>query len=193
MVEINELIKEAAKFAALAHAQVGQLRKHTFEPYIIHPTSVARTVMRVANATSEMVASAYLHDVIEDCGKTAAELEEKFGSVVAGYVVWLTDVTTPADGNRATRRAIEHERFKGAPPEVQTIKLADSNDNTVSIVKHDPKFAKVYMREKAHDMVLLKQGDSSLYNRAAHFLYKYFGQNGVEYDDSMLEFMNHNL
>lgn len=193
----SELIAKAARYAALAHASavqsdgtIGQLRKRTNEPYIVHPTAVAKTV-RMAGGSEEMIAAAYLHDVIEDCGKTEAELNELFGKVVTGYVVWLTDCAPKTLPNRVARRAFEHERFKGAPPEVQTIKLADSNDNTADIVENDPKFAKVYMREKAHDMVLLKEGDPALYKIAVHKLCDYF--NHIDYDQSMLDFINENL
>lgn len=62
-------------------------------------------------------------------------------------VDWMTDKTTLADGNRAKRKAIERERWAGAPPAAQTIKLADAYDNARGILEHDPDFAKVYVAE----------------------------------------------
>lgn len=55
----------AYEFARVAHAAVGQLRKYTNEPYIVHPLEVARIVKSVPH-DSNMVMAAYLHDVLED-------------------------------------------------------------------------------------------------------------------------------
>ena len=76
------------------------------------------------------------------------QLPEEFGWKIFKLVVELTDVTKPEDGNRATRKAIEAKRLGMASKEAQTIKLADLIDNTKTIFKHDPKFAKVYKQEK---------------------------------------------
>jgi hypothetical protein len=44
----------------------------------------------------------------------------------------------------------------------QTIKLADLIDNTKTIVARDPKFAKVYLREKIALLHVLTKGDPTL-------------------------------
>lgn len=171
---VTEHEKEMAKFAALAHATVGQLRKHTFEPYIVHPTNVAALV-RGVGGTWEMICAAYGHDLIEDCSVTAEEIEARFGKTVAEYIVWLTDVyVLPEHGNRKERKVLELERLKHAPAEVMTIKLADLIDNTTSITIHDPKFAVTYMREKMEALPYFMSGNRELFQRACSQLIRYY-------------------
>lgn len=141
------LIDKALKFSTAAHAAVNQKRKYTGEDYIVHPIAVSNLV-KENGGTDEMIAAALLHDTVEDTNVTREQIAEEFGWKVFKLVVELTDVTKPEDGNRATRKAIEAKRLGMASKEAQTIKLADLIDNTKTIFKHDPKFAKVYIQEK---------------------------------------------
>ena len=50
-----------------------QLRKGTLIPYLSHPLGVASLVLEHDGNEDEAVAG-LLHDVLEDCGVTAAEL-----------------------------------------------------------------------------------------------------------------------
>ena len=142
------LVETARVFAGAAHRAVGQLRKYTNEPYIVHPAEVASIVARVPGATEEMIAAAWLHDVVEDTKITLDEVHLYFGADVAELVFWLTDVSKPEDGNRAARKAVDRAHIAVAPAAAQTVKCADLISNTKSIVKHDPEFAKVYLEEK---------------------------------------------
>lgn len=141
------LIDKALKFSTAAHAAVNQKRKYTGEDYIVHPIAVSNLV-KENGGTDEMIAAALLHDTVEDTDVTREQIAEEFGWKIFKLVVELTDVTKPEDGNRATRKAIEAKRLGMASKEAQTIKLADLIDNTKTIFKHDPKFAKVYIQEK---------------------------------------------
>ena len=142
------LVEHARMFAHGAHFAVGQLRKYTNEPYIVHPAEVASIVATVPDATEEMLAAAWLHDVVEDTGVTLDQVHLLFGADVAKLVFWLTDVSKPEDGNRAARKAIDRAHIAAAPAAAQTVKLADLISNTKSIMAHDEKFAKVYLEEK---------------------------------------------
>lgn len=159
------LIEKARVFATAAHAAVGQKRKYTGEDYIVHPKEVAEIVAGVPGATDTMVAAAYLHDVVEDTSVTLETIKIEFGEEVATLVEWLTDVSKPEDGNRAARRAIDRAHTAGAPPEAQTIKLADLLSNCSSIKMYDPEFAKVYLDEKRQLMQVLHKGDKTLYDQ----------------------------
>ena len=141
------IVEKARIFATAAHAAVAQLRKYTGEPYIVHPADVVRIVSTVEH-TDEMLAAAWLHDVVEDTGVTNEVIRAEFGDKVAELVGWLTDVSRPEQGNRATRKAIDRAHSAMAPAEAQTIKLADLISNTRSIMAHDEKFAKTYLEEK---------------------------------------------
>lgn len=156
-------IEKARVFATAAHAAVGQLRKYTNDPYIVHPLSVATRVALV-NWTDAAVCAALLHDVLEDTKVTEATLRTEFGHEVTDLVVWLTKVEVP--GNREFRKVSECKRLHCAPAEAQTIKLADLLDNASSIVEHDPKFAIVFMEELRELLCYLTKGDPELWAEA---------------------------
>ncbi len=60
-------IASAEEWATELHE--GQFRKYTSEPYIVHPRAVARLVAD-HGGSPDMVAAAWLHDVVEDCNVT---------------------------------------------------------------------------------------------------------------------------
>lgn len=160
-----ELVTRARIFATAAHAAVGQLRKYTFEPYIVHPTEVADMV-KAYGGTDAMVAAAFLHDVVEDTGVSIELIRAEFGSEVSNLVGWLTDVSRPDHGNRASRKAVDRAHTASAPSEAQTIKLADLMSNTRSIVEHDAKFAVTYLAEKRLLLEVMTKADPVLLARA---------------------------
>ncbi|MCJ8520756.1 (p)ppGpp synthase/HD superfamily hydrolase [Pseudorhizobium tarimense] len=153
-------------FATKAHGAIGQRRKYTNEPYIVHPIAVAELVRSVPH-TEEMVAAALLHDVVEDTPVAIEEIREEFGQEVAELVDWLTDVSKPSDGNRRVRKHKDLLHLAKAPAAAKTIKIADLIDNTLTIAKHDPSFWKVYRREKEALLQVVKEGDPSLWKAAA--------------------------
>jgi (p)ppGpp synthase/HD superfamily hydrolase len=160
------LVEKARAFATAAHAAVGQLRKYTFEPYIVHPAEVAALVATVPGHTPEMIAAAWLHDTVEDTGVTSELIRKEFGDEVAELVGWLTDVSRPDHGNRAARKAVDRAHTAGAPAAAQTIKLADLIANTRSIMQHDEKFAVTYLAEKRMLLEVMTKGDPGLMAQA---------------------------
>ncbi len=170
---MNSIIVKARKFASRAHAEIEHVRKYTNEPYIVHPAAVAKLVAEVTDDEA-MISAAWLHDVVEDTLVTLAEIETEFGADIAALVDDLTDVSTPGDGNRKTRKLRDLEHTRAASPRAKTIKLADLIDNSKSITEHDPKFAVTYMAEKRALLGVLKEGDDSLYARAQKIVQDYF-------------------
>lgn len=156
-----DVVERARVFATAAHAAVAQLRKYTMEPYIVHPAEVVSIVRSVPH-TEAMLAAAWLHDTVEDTGVTLETIRAEFGDEVATLVGWLTDVSRPEQGNRATRKAIDRAHSAGAPAEAQTIKLADLISNTRSIMEHDEKFARTYLEEKRLLLEVMTKGDATL-------------------------------
>ena len=159
------LVERARVFATAAHAACGQLRKYTYEPYIVHPAEVVSIVSTVPH-TEAMLAAAWLHDVVEDTGVTLETVRAEFGEEVADLVGWLTDVSRPEQGNRATRKAIDRAHTAMAPAQAQTVKLADLISNTRSIMEHDETFAKTYLAEKKLLLEVMTKGDPELMARA---------------------------
>lgn len=158
--------ERALAFATAAHESIDQRRRYTNEPYIVHPIAVAEIVRSVPH-TSDMIAAAYLHDTVEDCGIEHCQLLDEFGWDVAELVYWLTDVSRPEDGNRKVRKQKDLEHIAKAPAAAKTIKLADLIDNTLTIREFDPDFWRVYRHEKLRLLEVLKEGDPTLRERAA--------------------------
>lgn len=160
------VVKKAQVYAMAAHAAVGQRRKYTNEPYIVHPAEVAKMVADIPSSTEDMVAAAWLHDVIEDTGCTFTDVHMGFGIDIAILVNWLTDVSKPEDGNRARRKQIDLEHTAQAPAEAQTIKVCDIISNIRSIVEHDEAFARVYVPEKRRQLEILTKAEPDILARA---------------------------
>jgi (p)ppGpp synthase/HD superfamily hydrolase len=155
----------ARAFATAAHERVGQRRKYTGDPYIIHPAAVADLVRAVPH-DEEMLAAAWLHDTVEDTGITLLEVEQAFGAGVAALVEQLTNVSRPEDGNRPKRKALDLAHTAKASPRAKTVKLADIIDNARSILAHDHNFARVYLKEKRAALQVLREGDAALWAQA---------------------------
>lgn len=156
---------KAMQFAREVHA--GQKRKYTGNPYTDHLAEVAGIVATVTYwgqiDPEVLVATAWLHDCMEDQNVTVGQLLSAFGPFVAAGVKLLSDLEA---GNRAERKAASRARLAAAPGWVQTIKYADLISNTSSIVMHDPKFAVTYLEEKRLLLEVMNAGDKRLYEMA---------------------------
>jgi (p)ppGpp synthase/HD superfamily hydrolase len=159
-----ELIERARVFALAAHTAVDQRRKYTGEPYINHPAAVAAIVKTVPH-TDEMIAAAWLHDVVEDTAITIELIADEFGPVVAELVGWLTK-TMPREGTREVRKENDRQHTAQAPAEAQTIKAADLIDNCRNIAERDPEFAKVLLKEKDALLLVMTRADPTLLTKA---------------------------
>ena len=166
----------AHAFAAKAHE--GQVRKYTGEPYITHPAAVVEILRKVTHSP-EMLAAAWLHDVVEDCGTTYAEILGKFGEHVMELVFWYTEASRPEMGNRTLRKRIDLLHYAAAPGAAQTIKVADLIDNTHSICQHDEGFARTYLKEKHALLLALDKADSKLRLMAGRMVTTQAGRLGI--------------
>ena len=163
---MDSLAQTAFTYASAAHAAVSQRRKYTDEPYIVHPARVATTVAKFGG-TDEMIAAAYLHDVVEDTGVSIEDILDMFGSVVAVIVDGLTDVSKPEDGNRAVRKELDRAHSADATWAAQFDKCADIIDNAHDIGANDPSFNVVYRKEMVALLeVLDKVKDEPIYAAA---------------------------
>lgn len=82
-MQSENLLSRAVEYAARAHD--GQVRKGTNLPYIVHPIEVA-AICATFTDDAEVLAAAALHDVVEDTDVTIDEVEDLFGTRVAGIV-----------------------------------------------------------------------------------------------------------
>jgi len=84
------LIRKALDVAIDAHSS--QTRK-SGKPYIFHPLSVAKIVASKIGLDAQSIASALLHDVVEDTKYSIVQIEKIFGSEVAKIVDGLTKIS----------------------------------------------------------------------------------------------------
>lgn len=117
----RDLIARAGRFAAEAHAP--QARQNG-EPYIIHPVAVAE-ILAGYRLDSATIATALLHDVVEDTPHTLPEIERRFGAEVARLVDGVT---------KLSRIEVQSERTKQAE-NLRKLLLALSEDLRVLLVK----------------------------------------------------------
>jgi guanosine-3',5'-bis(diphosphate) 3'-pyrophosphohydrolase len=130
----DNLLLKAAYFAAEKHRN--QKRKGVNgEPYINHPLLVALTLSNNGVKDEEVLASALLHDTIEDTETTVDELENAFGIRVASMVLEVTDDKSLPKLVRKEMQ-VEHASFliEGAA----MIKIADKISNIQDVTNRPP-------------------------------------------------------
>jgi (p)ppGpp synthase/HD superfamily hydrolase len=159
-----ELVRKAHEFAKVAHE--GVYRKWSGEPYVEHPARVA-AMLEELGFPEKVIAAAYLHDVVEDCGISLAELAEKFSPEVAALVAEVSNPKLPKEpGNRAWRKAMAAEHLAKSSYEGASLKLADMLDNGRNVVELAPDFAVGYMPEMSKKLVAVAHGHPELVERA---------------------------
>ncbi|HVY15901.1 MAG TPA: bifunctional (p)ppGpp synthetase/guanosine-3',5'-bis(diphosphate) 3'-pyrophosphohydrolase [Rhodopila sp.] len=117
----TSLVEAAYALAAQAHSTQ---RRDNGEPYITHPLAVAKILAGYHLDTSS-IATALLHDVIEDTSFKLPDLENRFGKEIAGLVDGVT---------KLTRLELQSDRTKQAE-NFRKLVLAMSRDIRVLLVK----------------------------------------------------------
>ncbi len=87
MSGFSDKVKAAREFTAQRHS--GQLDDSGAPYFAAHVEQVARIISQVTD-DPDILAAAYLHDLIEDTETTYEELSNLFGVRVAGFVLELT-------------------------------------------------------------------------------------------------------
>lgn len=133
-----ELIRKAYDYAEKKH--FGQ-KRISGDDYILHPLNVALILTEIS-ADAPCMASALLHDTIEDSDATYEEIEEIFGSEIASLVDGVTKINKlnfSSDSEAAS--AYQRKILVGlsSDPRVLIIKLADRlhNMRTIDVLSED--------------------------------------------------------
>lgn len=134
----DPVVQAAEKLAVRAHG--GQVDK-TGDRSIDHIYRVARAVSRLSEATVDMVAAAWLHDIVEDTHITLTDIEEAYNVDIAALVDSLTRKPNETYLNYIHRAA--------ANPAARAIKIADNRDNmarNANLANIDPATAKSLLK-----------------------------------------------
>ncbi len=129
----EELINRAYVYATKKH---GSQKRASGDPYFSHPIEVAG-ILTDLKLDSESIATALLHDVVEDTDATIAEVDKLFGHNVARLVDGVT---------KLGRLEVRSEQAKHAE-NFRKLLLAMSQDIRVLLVK---------LADRVHNMRTLK-------------------------------------
>lgn len=159
----DKLVNDAACFAQNAHR--GQFRKYDQKhvPYIIHPARVAAAVMEeIPDHTLEMVAAAWLHDVVEDTPVTLGEIHKEFGQDVTKLVWELTNPSKGSNAPRGERKKMDRDHLETVSKEAKQIKLLDRIDNLLDMAGAPKDFEHMYKLESIALAVVLYDASPSM-------------------------------
>lgn len=134
------LLNRAYVFSVKAHGS--QLRA-SGDPYFSHPIEVAG-ILTDLKLDDETIATAILHDTIEDTLATAEEIEAKFGKNIARLVDGVTKLSRIEAQSESERAAENFRKFLLAMSDdirVLLVKLADRlhNMRTLHFIKDEEK------------------------------------------------------
>lgn len=159
-----DIVEKAKQFATEAHNSINHIRKYSGEPYIVHPQNVVRILSGYTN-DPEVLAAAWLHDVMEDVQVSETRLQELFGIRVTQMIQELTSPSKVDIPNREERKRVENAKIKNISKEAKLIKLADILDNTSDVRENDPAFAYRYLNEKLMQLESLKDVNPEFWSR----------------------------
>jgi len=145
MPDAHTMVDTASRMACEAHE--GHRRKYTKRPYVEHPQRVAARVAAHPGSTLEMVAAAWLHDVLEDTAVSAEAIEEAVSPGVAALVRELTNPSRGSDLPRAERKAMDREHLARISDEAKVIKMIDRIDNLGELGSAPRPFRALYAME----------------------------------------------
>ena len=133
-----ELITRAYHLAKQAHNGV---RRLSGEPYMMHPLSVARIVVKEIGLGSTSICAALLHDVVEDTDYTAEDIERMFGAKIASIVEGLTKLSGGVFADKAMKQAENVRKLLLTMSDdirVMLVKLADRLHNMRTLAAQRP-------------------------------------------------------
>lgn len=170
----HPLVVLADRIAEDAHGSIGQKRKWSDDPYIVHPRRVAAMVAELDGATVIDVAAAKLHDVVEDVPLFTEDVVEDH--LIAGgathdqardIVFRVMELTKPyrsEEGmSRAEKRAQDWAKLATVSQAAKRIKLIDRIDNLSGYMPRG--MALKYIPESRELVKLIGDADPALAER----------------------------
>src|SRR6516164_3680855 len=134
----EELLHRAYVFAMQAH---GPQKRASGDPYFSHPLEVAG-ILTDLKLDTPTIATALLHDTVEDTSATIEDIEKNFGTEIAGLVDGVTKLSQLELFSERTKQAENFRKLMLAMSEdirVLLVKLADRlhNMRTIGFIESD--------------------------------------------------------
>jgi len=194
--KIENKVERALCFAIMAHK--GQVRKcEPNKPKVLHPCAVAGIVRKYTNDPN-IIAAAYLHDVVEDTKYTIEDIEKYFGVSVAKYVNIATEPDKTLSWEERKRYMID--RVKTLSYEEKLIIIADKINNIEDLErtleeKGNIDFSKFnrgevqqewYFRNMYKSLLINEDPNNPLLRRLERGINNAFGRTTEEYFDGTI-------
>jgi len=160
-------ITRALSFANLAH--MGQTRKHSNIPYIIHPLRVADAIGTI-NET--LTAAALLHDVLEDAPKEYIKLlEDDIAKELPAALPIVKELTRTDDPTNTTDKEAYLASFATKSIPALIVKLFDRYDNVADFARTSPSYAPKYAGKATtlYTIVIRRQLEITDYAKSVYF------------------------
>ena len=184
----QEKIFKTLEYANLKHS--GQERE-SGKPYIIHPIAVA-TILFEFGLDEDAISAALLHDVIEDCDVSEAELMKLFGKDITEMVKGVSRVKTlryksSANENNESLRKMFIAMAKDI--RVIFIKLADRlhNMRTLEFVSSEHQIRKSLDTRDVYIPIAERLGLSTIKGELEDLCFKYLYPKEFEETTKLLE------
>lgn len=142
-------LQKVIEFATEKHSK--QVRKESGVPYIFHPIAVANRLQKLGIVDEILLASAILHDVVEDCGVTLTELfvelkEIGYNNREANEIIGLVAELTREETSDITKEKYLQSFFKSSI-EALIIKVLDRIENVEDFTAYNRNYAPKYFRK----------------------------------------------
>lgn len=142
---MHKLVANAYGFAWAAHNE----QKYGQQSYVTgHLVEVIQVLHRFGfteDLHPELMAAAWLHDVLEDTSITEITLQQVFPRRVCFLVKAVTDEPGP---NRKARKAATYTKIRAAGRDAVIIKLADRIANMEASQMNNYELYQMYMKER---------------------------------------------
>lgn len=139
----KEMTMLAKEFALKAHGN----QKYGKSPYGYHLHKVVNVLKRFGHESNLLLASAWLHDVVEDTYVNISEIEQIFGTEIASVVDLVTNVSGIP---KKKSKVLTYSRI-ATNPTAMTVKLADRIANVEEGILN-AKTGKVSKYRKEHTL-----------------------------------------
>jgi len=180
---MTDLIHRARVFAIQKQERIDQRRASARKAPDAHLKAVADMVAQTTDEV-EVIAAAWLHEVVEDTPATFEAVEREFGRRVAQLVEEVTDAGRPTQGTFSRRLSADRTHAEKASAAAKSIKLADLIDTCSDVCTKSPDLAGPYLTRAAALLTVLGDGDSKLFARARKTIQQWSGRLGVKMSES---------
>ena len=126
----TSILDKAIKFAVDAHS--GFERRGKNFPYIVHPMEAVSIVATITN-DQELLASAALHDTVEDTDTTIGQIEELFGPRVASLVYSESDENVEEEWKPRKTKSIR--KLSQSSRDAKIVAMGDKLSNMRAIAR----------------------------------------------------------